>query len=277
MINYIEYTGKPSGLTNRSSAFITINPGFRTKSSWQEIEASLPYDIDGFSVISFWSLKGSTGLYDVGIGSSGNEVVLIANLRKEYFDAWQGNDHRREFFVPIPLKAGTRIAMRGQGRGSDSDTCAWCLLYYSKGTLDALQRYYGISKCLTIGANAGDLSCGYRFTVGASWSWGSIHQITSGISKDIKAFSIIAGFSDYDYISSTSTYEFRHELFIGPSGSEIRLKYLYYMYGRYTEGLYPTSNYFIPIPIKAGTRLSIRGTTARSEAEVNDITIYGWY
>lgn len=84
-----------------------------TKGDWQEICAALDMDMSGFCM--FLKEADARQMWDLGIGASGNETVVLANGGGSIED--QGNVSNA-FYVPLALGAGTRLAMRTQSNAT---------------------------------------------------------------------------------------------------------------------------------------------------------------
>jgi hypothetical protein len=91
-----------------SSGVVSAN----TKISYVEMTSSLARDIN-YLVVGLHSVCSATcgNLYDIAIGGSGSEQIIMANMPDGSHSSIQVN---RYSLIPCRLPAGTRIAMRGQ-------------------------------------------------------------------------------------------------------------------------------------------------------------------
>lgn len=103
------------GATLASSRGTSLTSGSaNTKGSWVELEASCPFDVDGFWVSFFNVTSRGRQFVDIGIGAAASEVVLVPNVPfVGAVDATLGS-----FYVPIRIAAGERISARSQGAGA---------------------------------------------------------------------------------------------------------------------------------------------------------------
>lgn len=110
-----------STLTNLGTA---VDPGAtaNTKGAYSQIVSSTTNDLAGFIVIidAQDHTTGSVGtiqwLLDVAVGASGSEVIILPNLYQIGFAAAGGINLmiQQQTYYPIPILAGTRIAIRAQ-------------------------------------------------------------------------------------------------------------------------------------------------------------------
>lgn len=93
-----------------------------TKGAYTQIASSLTADISGFIInIDNQSATDAAGaqvaaLIDVAVGGSGSEVVILPNLQTFWFTGATSNAVGTPLlpYLPLPIAAGTRIAVRGQ-------------------------------------------------------------------------------------------------------------------------------------------------------------------
>jgi len=97
--------------TNPAVAAVSVSPNAtaNTKGEWVEVIASTSVAADVIRLIATGTGTSSAGngaLFDVGVGSSGAETVLVANVAVAY--------HCGPIEIPIAVAAGTRLAVRWQ-------------------------------------------------------------------------------------------------------------------------------------------------------------------
>jgi len=107
--------------TPGTSRGVAVDPGgtANTKGSWAELQASTAVDVAAvFGVVGFNNdaARAATAslLYDIGLGSAGNEFVLVPNLPVWWSTSYDGpND---VFFQPVAcsIPLGSRVAARAQ-------------------------------------------------------------------------------------------------------------------------------------------------------------------
>jgi hypothetical protein len=107
------------GVSTATSVGTAVALGSGVKGSYVQITSSTTQDYAGIS----FSLEGSQPQFviDVAIGASGSEVIVIPD--------WTGNGPggtqplaSPQFFLPMNVPAGTRIAVRGSATGGSTIT-----------------------------------------------------------------------------------------------------------------------------------------------------------
>jgi hypothetical protein len=105
--------------TASSSYFATITDGAaNTKGSYVQLVASLPYSISGI-ILSYTGSSVGYVLADIAVGASASEKDVIPNLM---LATGQGANFSACLFLPISIRAGRRISMRGQGTAGGETT-----------------------------------------------------------------------------------------------------------------------------------------------------------
>lgn len=110
------------GFNPSTSIGATVDPGStaNVKGAWAQIAASTTYDIAGFGIgIDSQGAQGGSTFagvdLDIGVGSSGNEVVILPDWQFMMTGSLNG---RRDInpavmpFIPMQIPAGSRIAAR---------------------------------------------------------------------------------------------------------------------------------------------------------------------
>lgn len=108
---------------------VTPNSTGGTKGSYAQLTASAARDYKGFFIgydANGNAISGSAYYFDVAVGAGGSEVVIAPNLR---FSA-QGFGSLPSicYFIPVPIAAGQRIAVRCASAGN-SDTAKGITFY----------------------------------------------------------------------------------------------------------------------------------------------------
>jgi len=110
--NLLSYTyTAPDYVENPGLVYPTSGASANTKGSWTQIIASTTKKVVALSALI--DMYGVNSLWDIGTGSAGSEVVLIANV--------PGTQYAMEVYhIPILIPAGTRVAVRGQASTASS-------------------------------------------------------------------------------------------------------------------------------------------------------------
>ena len=94
-----------------------VTPTVGSKGAWAQVISSLDHDTFGLLInINSNTSSGASRntVVDIGIGASGQEVVLIPDLLCGNASPYTVNGQGYWYYFPVAIPAGTRIAVRGQ-------------------------------------------------------------------------------------------------------------------------------------------------------------------
>lgn len=230
---------------------LTPSSTAHTKGSYSEIVSSLPYDVSAIIASSVAEYYGSQSrLWDIAIGAASSESVIIADLahyvKTGYY--FNGKNH----FIPISIKAGTRVSGRVQSTYSGSgDWLKVGVHFLRKGFGN---RGYQI--CDTYGAVTAS-SIGTQIDPGGTANTkGSWVELTSSLDRDVNAFWLdIDNLADY----SRNACYWALDIGVGSSGNEVAvLKDFLLSLWTTNSSVMPLNTPLFPISIPAGSRVSAR-------------------
>lgn len=119
---------------------VAVDPGATadTKGAWSELSASCPHDCKGFilSICNDRTVRTTTTYYwniDVGIGAAGSEVVIMPNYSVAAHSAADVLEPAVSGFIPFPIKAGERIAVRTACSGNNASYRKFSAILYLIG------------------------------------------------------------------------------------------------------------------------------------------------
>lgn len=95
-----------------------VTPAVGSKGSWAQCIASLDHDTFGLLInINSNTARGASrnSVVDVGVGPSGQEIVLIPDLIAGNAATYISGGSGLWYYFPVAIPAGTRIAVRAQG------------------------------------------------------------------------------------------------------------------------------------------------------------------
>lgn len=99
---------------------LTDPAGTNAKTAWEEICATTSAHGHGLAVSLFTGGGQNDMLFDIGIGSSGSEVVLLSNI---YSSANNNAGQVKNFYYfPVTIPPGSRLAARQQSTSTTIDT-----------------------------------------------------------------------------------------------------------------------------------------------------------
>lgn len=104
----------------------SVTPAVGSKGSWAQVISSLTDDTFGLIICinnNNTSAASRNSVMDVGIGASGSEVVLIADLICGNAVNYNVNGGGIWYYFPVAIPAGTRIAIRAQSTVATAFNC----------------------------------------------------------------------------------------------------------------------------------------------------------
>lgn len=247
------------------SVAITAHASANTKGSWAELTAGLDYDVYGLYLpMTHAAITSNRSfLFDIGIGGSGSEVVLVPNIYHAQYNSggavWMPG---MAGFFPCFIPKGTRIAFRCQC--STGSTAMTVIVRFAAGALRSappIQTWdaLGVSTAASGGTavTAGDTSMG-------SWT-----QIISTTARDYKYFAMLT--NDVHI----GTYSISFDIGIGGSGSEVVLATSTLIF-RHTFTEITSLAVNGPCRIPKGTRIAVRaGNTFTGGTKNTQVALYG--
>lgn len=255
-----------------SSTSIGVTPpeagSNHTKGAYAELIASTSFDYSGVTVWGKMTVLNRTHLFDISIGGSGAEEVIIPNL---FFDTYDlGILIRHDFPVVIP--AGSRISCREQHNTSTANVNCFGIGFQAGFASD---EYVGHSRVYSFGADESDTT-GVQIDPGGSANTkGSWTEVVASISADISYIGVGIGQRKNNALADAG---FLVDIAIGDSGSEqIILPDL----GIGANGASDTRSPFslgpFPLTIPSGTRIAARAQSSITDAvdRLFDIVLYG--
>lgn len=273
--NYSQVIGWNSG----TSLFTSFTCGANnTKGSWAEITSSCPFDV-GLIAIYLQAVLGVSQekytLLDIGIGSSGNEVVLIPNISYMHmtYNSANNNTHEdvRYIHIPLNIAAGQRISIRGQtNHTATMGKYAGLFLYpLSHLTTPSFSKItdYGTNTSTSRGVT---VDTGATANTKSSWT-----QITASTTRRIK--SMIPQFASGQNAPFGRSYI---DIGIGGAGSEVVVIPDIYIRATGPNGstrvLAPNGmTNLYPFDIPTGTRIAARGQNDGNIIRYIDVSILG--
>lgn len=245
-------TGIASTTMPASSTGVMIDPGtVNSKGAWFELTSATPFDAWGFFLQAIYGISIGVNddfLLDIGIGGSGAETVLLANVPLGLAGT---RGDLCSVFVPLEIPSGTRVSARiQQSSTSSSDAVFVKLLLFEKSTQS------GASSAQTYGANTAD-SGGVLVDPGATLNTkGAWSEITPATSADINWLLLFFGNQDN---SARSSCGWIFDVAIGAASSEVIAVADIPTWCSSGTGVVFPPYFTIPIPtIPSGTRLSVR-------------------
>jgi len=245
--------------SSTSGVDITMGSSANTKGSWSAMSTSTELDASAI-LLTFAGaspVSGSDHMYlmDISIGSSTNEDdgIIIENIC--FTSDVVAQQCVPSFYLPIHIPAGSRVSARGQNDTANADVISVTVQYFATtmGSPEGLNGGF-----VTYGANTGT-SNGTPVDAGGggAGSWGAWEVFAASSSDDFKGFFLSVGTNDNP---TMSTGNHLVDVGIGASTAEETIVSRIPVYTAGNEVVRMTS-IFYPVPIPAGTRISLRAQT----------------
>lgn len=241
-----------------------------TKGTFQQLIASTTTDSTWIMLSTGSQISaGSAFAFDIAVGGSGSEVVVIANLLCSSAEQ-TGVRH----LLPLAIPAGTRISARmSSDAGSDSlpiGVTVFSDTFASAGTGGPIDTYGFISTT----------NYGTAVNPGATPNTkGAYSQITASTTADLAGLSLFLD-AQGTTTGSTGSITWLVDIAVGASGSEVVVLPNLFVLGASGVGfstIYAPQVPYLPLQIPAASRISMRAacTTANSPDRILGVTLYG--
>lgn len=227
------------------------------KGSWAELTSSSPIDADGFYLNVAMVGTNRDFLFDIGVGAAGSEVVILENVLVSIGSISIGQIV--EAYVPLPIKAGTRIAARCQS--TTVSAVLGIMAHLAAGDFYSAMR---CGRATTYGALTAD-SGGTSIDPGAVASTkGSWVELAASLTNPFRSALVCVG-NQANAVRSAASYSL--DLGIGAAASEQVVLADNYMHADATTDLVfpPLIQRFLSA--KSGERLA-----ARAKSDITDAT-----
>lgn len=236
------------------------------KGSWNQLIASVPYECCGF-YLSIYFRDSVDYLFDLGVGASGAEAVLVGNILG---CARTTDANAHGIYFPVQLRAGVRMAARTQGSSSSANAYYGLTLFRGGPDLVAAQKVvqYG-----TIATSRGVSVVGSS----SANTFGSWTQIVATTAEEVVG--LLVNISQGGGTKS-NTFQ-RWQVGVGASGSErVILEWGSAILGGIGVTMdRGTGMGILPVRIKAGQRIAVRvmNVTAIATAanRTYDVVLHG--
>lgn len=243
---------------------LTAAATVHVKGAYAQIMAATAAAEAGFLVQLGRTSTGVDFLVDIAIGGAGSETVIVANLA---CGAGTGAASRKgAFFIPIPIRAGTRISARCQATTISTTVDVKVHLL---GSLPGGMDSFG--KCVTYGANTATtqhttVDPGATINTNGAWT-----QIVAATDYACKA--IIVDHSNLVQLTRTAC-NWMVDIAIGAAAAETAIiQNLHFECVTTEDAILHGPTPILPVAIRAGARISARASCGINTATVRNIPI----
>lgn len=230
-----------------------------TKGAFAEIVASTSQDFDSL-IVHIGSFANYNALWDIAVGGSGAEVVVVPNLLV-------GGYASMTFTLPLQVPAGSRISTRGAAAGGTTSAYVTVIGVTgglwgapSGGYIDDLGTTLASSRGILLDAGA---------TINTYPGWTTIKASTT---RDIAALALIV--QGNANAGPTSTL-WRLQVGVGAASSEVILHETSFIVS--TLASMTPHAFWLPSDIPAGSRVAARVRSSTNDAtdRVINFNLYG--
>lgn len=241
--------GKTQSLRGAGIEYASVTTGaLNTKGSWVELSASLGVAARALDVVFLGAPSGIWYLMDVGVGAAGSEQVIAPNLQMQTFSDF-GAESRTFHRIPYPLKAGVRIAMRGQA-SSASQIARVAVIAHAGQAQDSHQ---GVQRITSYGHNLANSQGTLIDPGGVANTKGAWVQLSASLTYPVRrlAFAVVPP-------SAVIFCAWTLDLGVGAAGSEqVVVPDVPFHGADIGKGVGPNAPSF-EVSIPAGVRLAVR-------------------
>jgi len=248
----------------------TADVSNHTKGTYTQLFASTPFSADCLMIFSGSSTASRAHLFDIALGTDGNEQVAIQNIPLQCTGGSTVSNNGW-VFIPLEIPQGSRVAFRTQSStGGATLSIGAKILKLGYGTQSLFGHY------TTYGANTGttrgtSVDCGTVANARGAYS-----EITAGTTASCRALLVFIGLGTN---TNGALAHFAMDIAIGPSSQEqIIAENIGFSTDNNTNSgfVFPWA-FYIPVHLPLGTRIAVRGASQTVDAtdRLFDVVIVG--
>lgn len=234
-----------------------------TKGAWIQLTASTTAQASALMLHAKCSAS-IQFLFDIGVGPSGSETVLIADIHCSRLGLTGF-----EVAFPVRVPEGSRIAMRVASATASATVTA--LLYLISGGFDqpasrGLVRTYGATS-----GTSGGTSVDAGATANTKGAWTEIVLSTTDAHRGLMVV-----FGNQGIVTGVSGL-FLFDIGVGASGSEQIIAANVHVVATNSKALDPYATPVLPVSIPAGSRIAVRSqsNSVSATGRLLDVLLYG--
>ncbi len=245
------------------STVVNPNASANTKGSWVTLIATTAFPAQGILMTLVTGSVNIDYLYDLAIGSAGNEQTIASNLLLAVYEIGVEG-----YYLPIGLPAGVRLSARCQANGA-SKVGAVKLQLIGGG-----YRGQSYTRSETWGAATGDSGGTSIDPGGSAGTKGSWVQLVASSAFPVRQLLVAAGGqANLSRTNCTNTVD----IGIGSAGNEqVIVPNLTYWMDANADHVLPGLYGPLPVMIPAGTRVAARTKSSITDATDRLIDIVGY-
>lgn len=251
---------------------ITPSGSSHTKSGYEQLVASTPFDAAGFQLDIYYARSTSSPynvsyLFDLAFGGSGSETIFLQNFLVVCNYYGNRHTHQGSVFVPIPIPAGTRISGRAQSSSVTGGYEVEVGVLLLHGSIP-----WSCARCTTLGADTSDTGGLVVDPGGTAHTAGSWVEFSASIGSTVKYIIAVVSGRNNGVMSQGYWYM---QIGVGSASSEQILWGSSFGMSNDMDMITP-QRVAIPIQIAAGQRIAVRATSSITDAtdRLADVVLY---
>lgn len=254
---------------NSRGTTVTASSSTNIKGSYAQLVAATAFKASGILIMISDITVAQESLMDIAIGAASSEVIIAENLAIVGMPVGSISPGM-QYFLPVEIPAGTRIAARTQSTVVSANIRVVCILFGA-----GMAQGESLAKVDTYGAVTSGASRGTSIDPGGSaHNKGSYVQITASTNRPHKFLSIAIG---NQLNSARTSCVWLIDIAIGGAGSEVViLANIPLNCSSTSDIVLPQCFNMIPVNIPAGTRIAVRAQCSDTNAtdRLLDIILY---
>ena len=259
------YTAIGEVASSSNGTTVTASATTNTKGSYAELEASTPNDCDGFIVAVDHPPGPADHLLDIAIGAAGSEIVIVPDMLVSGADA--GVEYA---YIPVPIKAGTRVAARSQS--TDASDAIRVTVYLVAGGWMASAPCGRVTNYGSAAADSGGVGVDPGGTANTK---GSYAEISAALTHPTKYLVVMVG-SRNNTVIGADIFALL-DIAVGGAGSEQVVVPDLFIQANASTDAYGRCWICLPLTLKAGERVAARLQSNSTDAtdRLIDVALLG--
>ena len=228
-----------------------------TKGNYADLIAPAPFDIKNFWIACVEDDRATRQVADIAVGASGSEKIFLSDYSITHLNSYGMTRHR---LLPMhfQVKAGERVSARSADNTNNSE------YNYQVSSFVARQSTFLPDATNIEGYSFGVDGSSYQTSIdpgGTVSTYGSYYQLIASTPWDAKGLFLVTGINN----AAPSSAWWYFDVAVGAEGSEVNIfTGAFNLINATDPGLKFLP--YIPIPIKAGTRISARALCSINDA-----------
>lgn len=242
---------------------VAISASTNTKGAWTQLTAATARPSAWMLVVLTDPDTNGAYLVDIGIGGSGSETVLVANIPYSVINFFQPTG--TTLLLPVSLPAGTRIAVRGQ-HATSSTANLRCQIHLFAPIAGGEAGMGRIETCGAVTASSRGTTIDPGAVANTKGAWVELIAATAMPYRWATVCITHVG-------GLAAVARWAVDIGVGGAGSEVVLLPDVFLSAGATADSNPASGLSIPLIVPVGTRLAARAQSNNTTATERNIEV----